>query len=892
MQKLLAFLSRTTTVTCTKGRQEKVRGQVIYSLALPESAVPETRTYRWQVKGNPSGWRVKGNLVCPSGQRKKGIGWVGTIPYLPRCRKACRWLPLPILPLIALSTITLFVSGQSTLSSAVAQVNVGERHQVLNTIENAHDHYYERRYAEAIQAYQALLETPLEQSEKDNIRLRLGQSYVKRGEDADARRVFKEIIDENPNGSYATQAVHRLANLYWQRYQFNEAVSQCKEILKQHSGTSVASTAAYLIAQYEEAQNKYAEAVESYRYFLETFPNSPYRSSAIKSLISLYTENKHYTAAEKLIRARMEANPNDSTFLEKLAELYQRQGAHSKALALYQNALKQNSANTNLRRKLGELYAKLGKMQKAAAEWEKLVNSEPAHADRQEQLGGIYLSHKMYPEAIAAYRQAIRLEPQNGYLYIQLAAAYKIQGLLSDAARVYVEGLQNVGMVHNQRDAILFAMQDIYEPPVLPPVSNREKTSNQRSAGKGNQVRTERRDKNTLPADNASQNPVMAKLIGDIEKALLFQPRNANLTLTLAELLFHDGQPQKALERFLQLYENYPSYTEITLDRYATVLARSEHPASIDFYKTLMQIATHETRARNAKRNLTTFYQKKEKWGEAVELLTGEENAILPSSDAIETQMQLGQMQLQGLRAPKAAHMTFQRLLTRRLSASQRQEVEVGLAECHLLLKRYNLAQEILVRIAASPNAFRAIARKQLGDSYFFAANFEKALEEYKKVILVSKSDKITNDALEQIVLIQDHPDYLKIPLTNYATAVQLHLSGQKDAAVQQCQQILEAHPQALIRDDIWLLLGDIYRENHKDTEAIGAYEQVTAMESPHAAKALITLAEIYQRLADFEKAISAYTTLITNYPENVITVYARQQLDDIASLQRKNSSE
>ena len=171
----------------------------------------------------------------------------------------------------------------------------------LDAMEAAHELFHERRYAEAVQAYQALLQTELQQSQRDNIRLMLGQSHAKLGDDTDAHRVFKHIIDEQPDGSYATQAVHRLGNLYLQRYQFREAILHCKQILKQHPHSNAAATAAYLVGQYEYTAGQHEDAMKSYRYFLDTFPHSPYAFSAVNSLIQLYIENKRYAAAEKLI---------------------------------------------------------------------------------------------------------------------------------------------------------------------------------------------------------------------------------------------------------------------------------------------------------------------------------------------------------------------------------------------------------------------------------------------------------------------------------------------------------------------------------------------------------------------------------------------------------------
>ena len=729
---------------------------------------------------------------------------------------------------------------------------------MLDPVEAAHDHYHERRYAEAIKAYEALLEkgivnpdgsyTPLRQNPKDSIRLMLGQSYAKTGEDAAAQRVFREVVDENPNGSYATQAVHRLANLHWNRYQFREAILQCKQILNQHAGTTAAATAAYLVGQYQQAEGNSEEAIKSYKYFLDNFRTSPYRTTAVNRLIQLYITNRRYAEAEKMIQERMQQYPDDITLLEQLAELYQQQDDFPKALELYQKAIKRNPEDVNLRKKLGALYAEIGKTEQAVAEWEKLVAGNLNRSDRHQQLGAIYLSHKMYPEAIAAYRQAIRLNPSDSYLYTQLASAYKIQGKIQEAADVYIDALQRVGLVQNQREVIWSQMLEIYE--------------------------------------GAAHKPLQEKLIVLLQQQQVQSGYNPNIVMTLGELLFYAGKATQALETFTRLHRSYPTHADTALEKYARILERTENlQASADFYKALIAGSTDRNRVRSTRSKLAKLYQKMERWDAAVALLKEQLNT---GKASVSDKLLLGRLQLHGLRAPKAAQMTFEPLLTQRLTATQLTETQLGLAECHILLKRYTLAREVLEPIANRTNRSRATARKLIGDSYFFDGGFEQAIEAYNLVIKVSKSDKLTNDALERIVLIQNHPDYFKIPLTDYATAVQLQLSGQMEAALQQCQRTLDVYPESTIADDMWLLIGNIYRGAGKDDAAIDAYEQVVAQESPIAAKALMNIAEIYRENADFANATSVYTTLITDYPENVIVAHARQQLDELMKAQGK----
>ena len=729
---------------------------------------------------------------------------------------------------------------------------------MLDPVEAAHDHYHERRYAEAIKAYEELLEkgianpdgsyTPLRENSRDSIRLMLGQSYEKTGEDAAAQHIFRKVIDENPSGSYATRAVHRLANLHWNRYQFREAILQCKQILNQHPGSTAAATAAYLVGQYQQAEGRSEEAIKSYKFFLDNFQTSPYRTTAINRLIQLYITNQRYAEAETLIQERMQQYPDDINLLEQLAELYQQQDDYPKALELYQEAIRRHPENTNLRKKLGALYAETGKTKQAVAEWEKLVAGNLNRSDRHQQLGAIYLSHKMYPEAIAAYQRAIRLSPRESYLYTQLASAYKIQGKIQEAADVYIDALQRIGFGRNQREPIWRDMLEIYE--------------------------------------GTAHQPLQEKLIAQFQKQQAQSGYNPNIVMTLGELLFYAGKASQALETFTYLHRSYPTHMDTTLEKYARILERNENlQAAADFYKALIAGSTDRNRVRSTRSKLAVLYQKMGKWDAAVTLL---KEQLRIGNASVKDTLLLGHLQLHGLRAPKDAQMTLEPLLTRRLTVTQLTEAQLGLGECHVLLKRYTLAREVLEPIASRTNRFRAPARKLIGDSYFFASDFEQAIEAYNLVIKVSKSDKLTNDALERVVLIQNHPDYFKAPLTDYATAVQLQLTGQTDAALQQCQRVFDVYPEATIVDDVWMLIGNIHSGAGKDDDAINAYKEVIAQESPIAAKALMNIAEIYQRNADFANATSTYATLIADYPKNVIVAHARQQLDELMKAQEK----
>ena len=743
-------------------------------------------------------------------------------------------ISVTMIALLLFSVTDIFAQGQTKNDQTT-------RIQTIRALQEANDHYYEKRYADAIKAYQALLKNELEQSQKDSMRLMLGQSHAKLGEDKEARRIFKEIIDENPDGSYATQAVHQLSSLYSLRYQYKEGIVLCKQILRQHPDTGAAAIAAYLIAYYQYVDGKHDDAIASYKYFLDKFPNSIYRSAAISSLVRLYTENKRYADAEKLIKERMKLNPTDTTLLEALANLYHQQGKSQKALELYKGVLEKDPTNTSIRKKLGSLYAELGNKEQAIAEWKKLVTDD---FDQHQQLGSIYLSHKMYKEASEAFQKAISANPRYGYLYTQLAAVYNIQGNIEKAAATYLDGLQSIGPSGSQRESIWQAMLEIYQ--------------------------------------GDRQKPLREKLIAQYQKVHQAAPTNLNNGLALGELYFYAEQYENALKIFTKLHRSYPTSIDSTLERFGSYLERNQNLAAIDFYKTLLQRTRDQRQLTNARYKLATLYQKSERFDEAVDILKELDSK---STASIGSQFLLAQIQLYGLHDPKAAQMTLQPLLAKRLVSSQNVEAQLILGECHLLLKRYTLARQVLTPLTSTTSRSSTTARKLLGDSYFFAAEFDNAVREYREVIRLSKSDKLTNDALERISLMQDNSDYLTIPLTDYANTLQLHLNGDTEAAIIQCEDTISLYPKSVIVDDVWMLLGSIYRSQHAYGDAIHSYRQVVAQDSLLAAEALTQIADIYEKKRDFTNAMDTYTTLLTAYPDNSIVPHARQQLDEITKL-------
>ena len=711
-----------------------------------------------------------------------------------------------------------------------------------NAIQSAHQFYYDRRYSEALEAYQGLLKKTLNENTKDSIRINMGQCHAKLGDDTSATRILQEIINDDPNGSYASQAVSQIGNLFVRRYQYKEAILACKQLANKYPKTEAAAIANYLIGQYLYSSGQYDEAIKGYRKFLDDFPTSPYRSSALYSLVRLYINQQQYAEAEELLRERLRQNPNDTDLIKQLAGLYKEQGKRDEALSLYRIALENNPTDTNAIEKLGELYAELGQREQAIKEWSKITQSHPDQPYRHQQLGAIYTSNQMYEEAIENYETALRLNPKSAYLYRQLADIYKIQGKIDKAVETYLKALRMVDIGYSGRSVTVEEIAALYE--------------------------GEQRD------------TLFERIITQVQGALKGEPQNPNLVLSLAELFFFHGRLDLALENFKRLAELHQTDHGQILEKYAQLLERNKHPKAVDYYKAIATLFPTGHLAWNSRLKLARLHEQMGQWQEALTVLTN-----MPSLDT-SARLLLGHVWLHGIRDVEAALQVYQPLANLSLTTQQQQKVRLGLAECRILQGQYALARDILVSVADGDSTFKANARKLIGDTYLFAGYFEEAIAEYKKVLEASVSDPVSNDALARIILIQSNSDYAYVPLHNYVKALHANLNGKTDEAMEQSQKTIEEYPKALVVDELWLLLGEIHQRNQAYPQAIAAYQQVVASESPSAAEALVKVAGIYHdQLNQPEQAHKTYTALIRDYPESVIVDYARRQIDELVKL-------
>lgn len=164
----------------------------------------------------------------------------------------------------------------------------------------------------------------------------------------------------------------------------------------------------------------------------------------------------------------------------------------------------------------------------------------------------------------------------------------------------------------------------------------------------------------------------------------------------------------------------------------------------------------------------------------------------------------------------------------------------------------------------------------------YFRGDFELA-QEHLDVLKQATSREISNDAMDQALLIQDNlaEDSNGTALKDYA-AVELLLFRQKDQeALAAIDQILKTYKGQVIVDEALWLKGKILRKMRRFPELIATLEELRKLGPGglFADDAVFALGQVYElELKDSAQAMKYYEEILTAYPGSILGVEARKR--------------
>lgn len=179
------------------------------------------------------------------------------------------------------------------------------------------------------------------------------------------------------------------------------------------------------------------------------------------------------------------------------------------------------------------------------------------------------------------------------------------------------------------------------------------------------------------------------------------------------------------------------------------------------------------------------------------------------------------------------------------------EDIDYNIAYANFKLKDYNKAgEQFQTYINSRPNNEDKLIDSylRLGDTYYVASNYTKAISAYNKVI--------DNGMLDT--------DY-----AHFQRAMSYGFSGRNSAKIEDLQLFLQNYNRSTYRDDALYELGNSYVIGNDNDNALATYDKLINeySRSSYVPKALLKQGLIYYNIERDNEALDKYRAIVKNYP-------------------------
>ncbi|WP_447635667.1 tetratricopeptide repeat protein [Flavobacterium microcysteis] len=236
------------------------------------------------------------------------------------------------------------------------------------------------------------------------------------------------------------------------------------------------------------------------------------------------------------------------------------------------------------------------------------------------------------------------------------------------------------------------------------------------------------------------------------------------------------------------------------------------------------------------------------------------------------------------LKRPEEGKAILKRTLELPLNKYQTADVKMELADILLYEEKFNQALIYYSQIEEDlkNDAVGHEASLKAAKTSYFKTDFEWALKQFKELKAAS-TQLIANDALELFLLINDNTvaDSTQVGLKKFARGDYLLYQNKNKEALEQFQSILKEYKGQEIEDETLLRIGETYEKLGDFNAALTQYQAIidNHKDGIYIDEALYFSAEIYNKqLKDTDKAKALYEQILFNHEDSIYFVEARKK--------------
>jgi len=152
-------------------------------------------------------------------------------------------------------------------------------------------------------------------------------------------------------------------------------------------------------------------------------------------LAQLYSNQKQYDEAIKVLTKLTKDIPNTEQYLFNLADLYQTQNRYDEALKTYERIEKQYGFIEEIAFKRQQIYLRQNNLDKALKEGETLIASDPGDSRYTLVQAEMLANNKKTDQAIEMVNKVLQAEPANAQARLMLSDLYRQKGNLGESEK-------------------------------------------------------------------------------------------------------------------------------------------------------------------------------------------------------------------------------------------------------------------------------------------------------------------------------------------------------------------------------------------------------------------------------------------------------------------------
>lgn len=577
-------------------------------------------------------------------------------------------------------------------------------------------------------------------------------------------------------------------------------------------------------------------------------------------LAESYLRAAQYERATRILEDLHAAHPEIAIFYDRLKEAYEASKRYPDAINLVQQRLERSGDRVDLMAEKARLHYLNNEEAVAFALWDQALSKAGADRNAYRAIQESQFSAKLYDKAIITLEKARQAIGPQAMVEGELGYLYNLNGQHDKAMQAYLDLLgatpRQVAFVRNRLSRFV----------------EQEEAVNASIAVAERAVRT-------TPLNRAYRE-ILAWLYMEAkayDKAFetyraidRLEKESGRVLYAFAQAVADEEAYDLALQAYEEILERYPDSPASADVLFGLAGMHEKWAAKINERATDEKggrlDAPHYTKALEAYQSYIQRYPNGGAVGEAYRRIGALQRDVFFALDAAEAALK------QSLRMP-----------SNNLTLSDQAEFDLG----RIAIMRGQLedARIVFTRLLERlrTGELAEAARYELATIHFYQGEIEAA-RTLSEVLDENTSTDVANDAIELRVLLVENPgpDSVNTPLRLFAHAHLLGRQHQYTGALATLDSLVSAFASHPLADDSRYLRGLTLRQAGRFSDAAAAFGEVVSMfpTSYLADRSLFQYAQILDYdLREPEKAIEAYTRLLTEYPGSLFSSETRSRI-------------